>query len=45
MEILGLPIYCATGSLFHLYHPRNENSRYPNKELEELNRSELLRVA
>lgn len=44
MEILGWPIYRVSGVLFHLYHPRNENSRYASKDLEKQNICELLRV-
>ena len=44
MEILGLPVYRAKGPLFHLYHPRKENSWYGSEELELQNREELLKV-
>ena len=44
IEILGLPVYRAAGSLFHLYHPRNENSGYATPELEMSNRKEYLKV-
>lgn len=44
MEILGLPIFRADGALFHLYHPRNENSRPANCVQEIKNRQELLKV-
>lgn len=44
MEILGLRVYRAKGALFHLYHPRKENSCYQNKEIELRNRQEFLNV-
>ena len=44
MEILGLPVYRAKGPLFHLYHPRKENSWYGSEELELQNREEFLKV-
>lgn len=44
MEILGLPVYKADGPLFHLYHPRRENSTYANEKFEMESRRELLRV-
>ena len=44
MEILGLPVYRAKGSLFHLYHPRKENSWFGNQEIELKNRREFLKV-
>lgn len=31
MEILGLPVSRVTGVLYHLFHLRNENSRYYNE--------------
>lgn len=44
MEILGLPVFRTQGSLFHLYHPRNENSRPANFVQELKNRKEFLKV-
>ena len=44
MEILGLPVCRAEGPLFHLYHPRKENSWYGSRELELQNRQEFLKV-
>lgn len=44
MEILGLPVYRATGPLFHLYHPRKENSWHYTEEIERKNRMEFLKV-
>lgn len=44
MEILGLPVYRAKGPLFHLFHPRNENSRYGSEDIELKNRQEFLNV-
>ena len=44
MEILGLPVYRAKGPLFHLYHPRKENSWFGSEELELQNRKEFLKV-
>lgn len=44
MEILGLPVSRANGSLFHLFHYRNENSRFYNPELEYESRKEFLKV-
>lgn len=44
MEILGLPIYRAKGALFHLFHPRKENSWFANKNVELKNRLEFLKV-
>ena len=44
MEVLGLPVCRANGSLFHLYHPRGKNSWYQNKEIEKRNRLEFLKV-
>ena len=42
MEVLGLPVHYANGPLFHLWHPRGNNSRYVNKEIEKHNRKVLL---
>ena len=44
MEILGLPVYRASGPLFHLYHPRQENSWYGSADIELENRQEFLNV-
>lgn len=44
MEILKLPVYRAEGPLFHLYHPRKENSWYGSGEIELKNRQEFLTV-
>lgn len=44
MEILDLPVSRVQGPLFHLYHPRNENSWYADKETERRNRREFLFV-
>lgn len=42
--ILGWPITRVDGPLFHLYHPRNENSRYKNDKVENESRKEFLKV-
>ncbi|WP_301705440.1 glycosyltransferase [uncultured Parabacteroides sp.] len=44
MEILGLSVYRASGPLFHLYHPRKENSWYGSADIELKNRQEFLTV-
>ena len=45
MEILDMPIYRATGALYHLYHPRKENSYYSsNESIEFHNRQEFLKI-
>lgn len=44
MEILGLPVSRSDGALFHLYHSRNENSRFYNTQLENESREEYLKV-
>ena len=44
MFILGLPVTRVDGSLFHLFHPRNENSQYKNNEAESISRQEFLKV-
>lgn len=45
MEILDMPIYRATGVLYHLYHPRKENSYYSsNENIEFQNRQEFLKI-
>lgn len=44
VEILGLPVCRAEGVLFHLYHPRNENSRPAGFSQELINRDEFLKV-
>ena len=42
--ILGWPVTRVDGPLFHLYHPRNENSRYKNDKVENESRKEFLKV-
>lgn len=44
MEILGLQVYRAKGPLFHLFHPRMDNSWYGSEEIELKNRMEFLNV-
>lgn len=44
MEILGLSVYRTKGPLFHLYHPRKENSWYGSVDIELRNRREFLTV-
>lgn len=44
MEILGYGVYFASGPLFHLYHPRKENSWFGSREVEIQNRSEFVKV-
>ncbi|WP_455643450.1 galactosyltransferase-related protein [Parabacteroides sp.] len=44
IKILGLPVYRAAGCLFHLHHPRNENSGFATPELEISNRKEFLKI-
>lgn len=44
MFILGLPVTRVEGPLFHLFHPRNENSRYKDEEAESMSRREFLKV-
>ena len=44
MEILGLPVTRAKGALYHLFHFRNENSRFYNETLENESRAEYLTV-
>lgn len=44
MEILELPVSRARGVLFHLFHYRNENSRFYNLRLEEESRKEFLKI-
>lgn len=44
MQILDLPVFNASGPLFHLYHPRKENSWYGSKELELQSIREFLRI-
>lgn len=44
MQILGLPVFRASGPLFHLYHPRAANSWYGSKELELKSQKEFLRI-
>lgn len=44
MQILNLPVFNTPGPLFHLYHPRKENSWYGSKELELQSQQEFLRI-
>lgn len=44
MFILDLPVTRVEGPLFHLFHPRNENSRYKDEEAESMSRREFLKV-
>lgn len=45
MEILGYPVGVNTeGPLYHLWHPRGDNSRFFNRQLASNNRLELIRV-
>lgn len=44
MEILGLSVSRTSGVLYHLYHPRNENSWFTDLESETRNRTEYLNV-
>lgn len=44
MEIVGLPVSRASGALYHLFHSRNENSRFYSPRLEEESRKEFLKV-
>lgn len=44
IEILGGTVSRISGKLYHLYHPRKENSWYGNTELEIRNRKEFLKV-
>lgn len=44
MEILGLPVSRASGTLFHLFHYKNENSSFYSSRLEEESREEFLKV-
>lgn len=44
MEILGYTIRKVTGSLFHLPHPRKENSWFGSKEAEIHNRQEMTKI-
>jgi len=43
-EILGYKIERIEGPLFHLCHPRNENSWFGSKEIEIKNRKELINI-
>lgn len=45
IEILGYEIFRVTGKLFHLFHPRNENSHYYNENTEIANRSEFVKIS
>lgn len=44
MEILGLPVSRANGALYHLFHPRNENSRFYNSNLEIKGYEEFVKI-
>lgn len=44
LKILGLSIYRSSGPLFHLYHPRNENSMYVDRDMEFYNKKEYLKI-
>lgn len=44
LEILGFPVSRVEGSLYHLFHYRNENSRFYNPILENESRKEFLKV-
>lgn len=44
MEIMGLPISRINGPLYHLYHPRKENSWFYSQMQEEKSREEFLKV-
>lgn len=43
-EILGYNIHRVEGALYHLYHPRMENSGFASQKLEMQNKKELIRV-
>ncbi len=43
-EISGCNIYRTPGPLFHLYHPRKQNSWFANNEVEFNNKKEFLRI-
>lgn len=45
MEILGYPVGVNTeGPLYHLWHPRGDNSRFFNRQLASNSRLELIRI-
>jgi hypothetical protein len=44
MEILELPIFRAKGPLYHLYHPRGNNSRFFDDKRKYANIDEFLKV-
>jgi predicted glycosyltransferase involved in capsule biosynthesis len=44
LEFLGLPVVRANGPLFHLWHPRGQNSWFANREIEIQNRKEILKI-
>jgi len=44
MEVLNLAIYRAQGPMFHLWHPRGQNSWFANKVIEIRNRQEFLKT-
>lgn len=43
-EISGCNIYRTSGPLFHLYHPRKQNSWFVNNEMELKSKMEFLRI-
>lgn len=43
-EILNIPVHRSEGPLFHLWHPRGQNSWYANRDEEISNRKELIRT-
>ncbi|OFY67379.1 MAG: hypothetical protein A2V64_11800 [Bacteroidetes bacterium RBG_13_43_22] len=43
-EVLNLPVHRSEGPLFHLWHPRGQNSWYANRDEEISNRRELIRT-
>lgn len=43
-EILDYGIFRAKGGLYHLFHPRGQNSWYGSKAIEYNNRKELIRI-
>lgn len=45
VEILGYEIIRAAGKLFHLFHPRNDNSQFFNELTELANRSEFVKIS
>lgn len=45
LKILNLPVHNVEGPLFHLYHPRKENSQYGSEEFELRSLGELLKIS